>query len=84
MHTTIDHGWTSRLRSALPLQRRTIDPQHEDNALGRLLGVATCDHCGHTILLGEGRHRMTLHGRSLLVCRDCEQQLSTHKAERAA
>jgi ribosome-binding protein aMBF1 (putative translation factor) len=83
MHTNADHAWAVRLRSALA-SRRPIDPQQEDEALGRLLGIAACERCGHTILLGEGRHRTTLHGLSLLVCRDCERQLSTHKAARAA
>ena len=83
MHTNADHPWAFRVRSALA-SRRPIDPQHEDEALGRVLGIAACEQCGHTILLGEGRHRATLHGRSLLVCRNCEQQLSTHKAARAA
>jgi ribosomal protein L24E len=84
MHTTVDRAWTSRLRSALVPQRRATDPRREDEVLGRLLGVATCEHCGHTILLGEGRHRVTWHGASLLVCRDCQQQLSQRRSARAA
>jgi hypothetical protein len=84
MHTNADRAWASRLRSALAPQRRAADPRREDEVLGHLLGIAACEHCGHTILLGEGRHRVTWHGGSLLVCRDCQQQLSPRGSARAA
>lgn len=74
----------SRLRSTLAPKGRAPRPLQEDEALGRLLGIDTCERCGHTILLGEGRHRVTLQGLSRLVCRDCEAQVRLRKASRAA
>jgi hypothetical protein len=44
---------------------------HEKSALQRRWGVASCDRCGRTIVLGEPLARLFLRGREVVLCPEC-------------
>jgi hypothetical protein len=43
----------------------------EDEALGRLWGVESCERCGRTIVLGERLMRLAVGGRRAVLCAEC-------------
>ena len=45
----------------------------ERRALQRDWGIARCDHCGQTLVLGEPAAQVRLNGRDVLLCPECRE-----------